>query len=274
MSISFSVRDAVERRISVRSYDSTPLSAQLKKQLLDCAASLANPLGPQMRVEWIDAPAQKSGEKLGTYGFIRNAQSYLAAIVPEEPHAAEALGYSFEQLVLYAASLGLGTCWLGGTFDRSAFAAKVSLQPCERFAILSPIGYPAQKPHLPQQLFRRVLRADARKPWDQLFFDGNLQTPLTPDAAGEYAFPLEMVRLAPSAVNRQPWRVVRAGNAFHFYLEGDAAGSMDMQRIDLGIAACHFHLAAMERGLNGRFERVQPNLPAPQKTYLFSWICG
>lgn len=33
-------------------------------------------------------------------------------------------------------------------------------------------------------------------------------------------------------------------------------------------------ITAMERGLNGRFERVQPNLPAPQKTYLFSWICG
>lgn len=268
----FSVKEAVERRTSVRSYERTPLSAQMKQQILDCAASLTNPLGPQMRVQWIDALAQKGGEKLGTYGIIRDAQSYLAVIVPEEPHAAEALGYSFEQLVLYAVSIGLGTCWLGGTFDRGAFAAKVRLEPNERFAILSPIGYPAQKTPLGQQLFRRMLRADARKPWQELFFDGDLQTPLTPEAAGEYAFPLEMLRLAPSAVNRQPWRVVCTENAFHFYKAGAETDSMDMQRIDLGIAACHFHLAALERGLDGHFERKLPAVPAPGMTYVFSWM--
>ena len=32
--------------------------------------------------------------------------------------------------------------------------------------------------------------------------------PLTEEEAGDYQFPLEMLRLAPSAVNKQPWRVV------------------------------------------------------------------
>ena len=274
MKLVFSVRDAVERRISVRSYEPRPVDAQTKQRILDYAAGLSNPLGPKMRVQWIDAPAKKGGEKLGTYGVIRDAQSYLAVIVPEEPHAAEALGYSFEELVLYAASIGLGTCWLGGTFNRSAFAAKVQLQPNERFAILSPIGYPAQQKRMPEQLFRRVLRADARKPWEELFFAEGTNRPLTREDTGAYAFPLDMLRLAPSAVNRQPWRVVRCGKAFHFYKEGEAGASLNMQRIDVGIAACHFHLAALERGLTGHFERDLPAPVLPGMTYLFSWIVG
>ena len=61
--------------------------------------------------------------------------------------------------------------------------------------------------------------SDGRLAWERLFFDQAFGTPLTREAAGEYATPLEMVRLGPSASNKQPWRIVREGGAWHFYVQ-------------------------------------------------------
>lgn len=51
------------------------------------------------------------------------------------------------------------------------------------------------------------------------FLIEDFHTPLTQDMTGAYAQPLEMVRLAPSAKNAQPWRVRRTGDAYHFYAD-------------------------------------------------------
>lgn len=271
MKADFSVEEAVGRRYSVRSYDSRAVDEDTRIKLLSYAQSLQNPLGPPIRVQFIEKTTAANGEKLGTYGFIRGATLYLGVTVPRHPHAMEAVGYDFEQLVLYATSLGLGTCWLGGTFRRSAFARAMEIREEELFPILSPLGYPKTRPRSMEQLFRRALKADDRLPWEKLFFHRSFDTPLSREDAGAYAFPLDMLRRAPSAVNGQPWRVVADGSAFHFYQK---AGG-DMQRIDMGIALCHFHLAAQERALPGRLERCAPNISAPtDMSYLISWIAG
>lgn len=290
----FSVEEAVRKRYSVRTYDGRPLAPELMERLLAYAGELENPLGPGMRLCVIEKGAatdasggtgkgssgpgasSSKGEKLGTYGFIKGARTFLAAVIPDEEYALEALGYEFEQLVLYAASLGIGTCWLGGTFDREAFTARITLAENEIFPILSPVGYPAGKRGLMEKLIRRGAGADSRLPWSQLFFDGDFGTPLTEAGAAEYRFPLEMVRLAPSAVNRQPWRVVKTDDgAFHFF-EKRSSGKeegVDIHRIDLGIAICHFHLAALELGLTGRFDRNRPKIDVPEGLdHISSWV--
>lgn len=278
MNFGFSVQDAVQERYSVRTFDSRPVEAEVREQILAYAAALRNPLGPQIKVQFIERESAPNGEKLGTYGVIKGANLYLGVTVPDEAYAAEALGYEFEQLVLYATSLGLGTCWLGGTFNRGAFADAMALSGRELFPILSPIGYPAAKKRVTESVFRRALGADKRLPWSKLFFADNFSHPLSESDAGAYAFPLEMLRLAPSATNRQPWRVVVCGNAFHFFEQrsggGMKMGGVDMQRIDVGIGICHFHLAGMERGLSGRFERCGAGgLTVPANAeYIVSWI--
>lgn len=111
-----------------------------------------------------------NGDKLGTYGIIKGAKSYLGVTVPKEEYAPEAVGYEFEQLVLYATSLGLGTCWLGGTFNRSAFASAMEIAEGDSFPILSPISYPASPKSLTEQVMRKSIKADGRRPWKELFF--------------------------------------------------------------------------------------------------------
>ena len=70
---------------------------------------------------------------------------------------------------------------------------------------------------------------------------------------------LEMVRVATSAVNEQPWRVIACDNAVHFYLKRSKGFSYnkkpDMQMIDIGIALCHFDLTAKENNFNIVFEQ-------------------
>ncbi len=102
-------------------------------------------------------------------------------------------------------------------------------------------------------------------------------------AATRYADPLEILRLGPSASNRQPWRVVKESgmDIFHFYL-GRSRGydrlikAVDLQRIDMGIAMSHFELTARELGLCGRWEKMPSSLsPLPERTeYVRSWIAS
>lgn len=198
--------------------------------------------------------------------------------VPAGELALEAVGYDFEKLVLYATNLGIGTCWLAATFNRSAFTSAIGVKENELFPAISPIGYPAEKKSLTESMFRKTLKSNQRKNWGELFFKGNFNTPLTEADAGEYALPLELLRLAPSATNKQPWRVVQSNGAYHFYAEIDPGNSdanpVVIQRVDVGIGASHFHLAALEKDLPGKFEKLADLKTAAPKDlrYLFSWI--
>lgn len=214
--LAFSIQEAVTKRYSVRTYDSKTVEKETREKIYDFAKMQKNPLGPKIKIQFIEKKTGANGEKLGTYGIIKGAELYLGVTVPNETYAPEALGYEFEELVLYATSLGLGTCWLGGTFNRSAFAAAMKIGEGEIFPILSPLGYPAQKKSLTEQIMRISTKADARLPWKDLFFKDKFGSILTEEDAGKYRFPLEMLRLAPSAVNKQPWRVVFSDGKVHF----------------------------------------------------------
>lgn len=276
MELNFSVKDAVTKRYSVRTFENKEVEKEVIDKILAYAETLNNPLGPKMKVQLIEKEVAPNGEKLGTYGVIKGAKLYLGVTVPEEEYVAEALGYDFEQLVLYIASLGLGTCWLGGTFNRSAFTSAMEIKEGELFPILSPLGYPAQKRSFTEKIMRKSIKADGRLPWNELFFKNSFAETLSEEDAGEYGFPLEMVRLAPSAVNKQPWQIVVSKDAIHFFEKHSMpaeAGSVDMHRIDVGIAICHFHLAALERNMKGHFERKAPEFEVPKNiTYIASWI--
>jgi nitroreductase len=122
-------------------------------------------------------------------------------------------------------------------------------------------------------------------PWEKLFFHRRFSVPLTREEAGGYATPLELVRLGPSASNKQPWRIVKDGNVWHFYLQrtkGYGGGLIsnllkgaDLQRIDMGIAMSHFELAARELGLSGKWTTREAAIEKPDvlTEYTVSWVC-
>lgn len=279
MKVDFPVEKTVKARSSVRTYENRGLSTKEKDQLNTYIDNVTNPFSIDVTFRLLEKAASADGEKLGTYGVIKGAGNYIGASAADKELALEALGYSFEKLILYATSLGLGTCWLGGTFNRSGFAAAMNLKEGDLFPCISPVGYPAGKKRTLESVMRWVSKADQRNEWKELFFKQEFSQPLTKAEAGEFAFPLEMVRLAPSAVNKQPWRIVQDKDTYHFYLARTLKndnGKIDIQRVDIGIAACHFHLAALEKGLPGKFQKLEkPDIQSPDHVqYMFSWIAG
>ena len=249
----------VRTRRSVRTFDGRALTKEDIENLSLFMSKIENPYEIPVEFKLLDAKKQKL-----SCPVVVGTDLFVGTKVKRIPHAEEAVGYSLEMLVLYAQSIGIGTVWIGGTMDRSAFERVMLLDKDEMMPCVSPLGYTAKKMSMRESMMRKGVKADSRLPFETLFFDSTFDKPLIKEKASALAEPLETVRLAPSAVNKQPWRVVVADNAAHFYLKrnkgfiSDAVG--DMQKIDLGIALCHFALSAKESGLNVSFNINDPNI--------------
>lgn len=270
------LKSAVEKRKSVRTYIEKPLSDADRAKInsyIDFLENEPHPFSAKVRIRLFDVDKDINAKDLGTYGVIKGARTYLGVAVNDVPDAMEAVGYVFERLVLYAASIGLGTCWLGGTFNRSEFAKAMELEGNEFFPIASPIGYPAPKNHAVDKIMRRAIKADTRKAFEEIFFDGDFGTPLTEAASGIYSYPLYITRLAPSAKNAQPWRIIKDGDSFHFFEKKTIpSSSHDIQRLDIGIALCHFDLAAKEKEFEGKAVVLDKHPDGNGLIYVFSYV--
>lgn len=256
----------IMKRKSIRSYRDAPVQGAERKKLMafmDKCGKEEGIFGNRVRLQYVEN--NKSGDvKLGTYGVIKGARTFMTAVCKKTDYNLEDIGYQFEKLVLYATQMGLATVWLGGTFERGRFAKAVKLKADEVMPVVSPIGYEGHK----QSLLGRMIKSNAgnRKSWNELFFDGVWQTPVASE--DEFAEVLEAVRQAPSTMNAQPWRILKEeGGYFHFYREG----KMELNRIDMGIALCHFEIAAAEKGFQGSFHVLQKENHGNAK-YLVSWV--
>jgi nitroreductase len=278
------VQEIVRQRYSCRSYIDEPVQEKHQEELMNTLKMLqTGPFGTHARFE-LAAAAQDDSQSLkglGTYGFIKNPAGFIIGALEQGSKNLEDYGYLLEQAVFSAIDTGLGTCWLGGSFTKSSFVKRISLREKETIPAVVSIGYGEEKRARDGQI-RKYLSGARRLPMEFLFFAGAFGCTLTSDAAGEYAEPLEMVRWAPSASNKQPWRIVRIDDAWHFYLQrtkGYGKGTMlfnilrlaDLQRVDMGIAMCHFELTARELGLNGRWVLDDPKLQTPAE-YTVTWI--
>jgi nitroreductase len=273
--------DIIKSRRSVRTYKPEELSKELKDKIKNYAKEIKGPFDSKVRLELIDATdiAQKSDGKIGTYGVIKGAKAYIAAITEKDgKNSLEQLGYALEELIIFAASLNLGTCWLGGTFKKSEFAKLVDVKENEIMPIVTPVGYIADNKSMMESFMRLAAGSNNRKQWKDLFFNESFECPLEEKDAGDYKTALEMLRLAPSASNKQPWRVLKRGNSYHFYLShtkgyGNALG-FSIQKIDMGIAMCHFELTLHELGLKGMWKVNQDMLKNNKDDveYIVSWI--
>lgn len=272
------IAELVERRFSCRTYADRPMAAETQERLRGRMTSLhEGPFGTPLRFELVAATEEDRAalKGLGTYGFIRGASGFIVGAARQGAKDLEDYGYVMESLLLAATDLDLGTCWLGGTFTRSGFSKKIRASSDEHVPAVAVVGNVADLEQARRGLLRRVTKAESRLPWERLFFDQRFGTPLTRGRAEGFAQALDLVRLAPSGSNKQPWRVVKDGKAWHFYLErtpgyggslatkllgGKGAAFPDIQRLDLGIAICHFDLALREMDVTGKCVVKEPSL--------------
>lgn len=257
------ILDSIRNRRSVRTFDGIGLRPEDAQKILDFAGKAENPYDIPIIWELLDAKKHGLNSPV-----IVGTDLYIAGKMHRVPHAEEAFGYSFEKIVLFAETLGIGTTWIAGTMNRDAFERAMKVSADEVMPCVSPLGYPAKKMSLRETMMRKGIRADSRFAFEELFFEGSFDKPLSESGAGKLFEALEAVRLAPSAVNKQPWRCVFCEGKVHFYEKRSkgyvSESGWDLQKIDIGIALCHFELAAIDCGLDVSFEISDPAIPVPE----------
>ena len=116
----------VHSRRSVRTFDGREIDTDDRNRLSLFIKKIENPYGIPIEFKILDGKKQNL-----LCPVVGGTDLFVEAKAPRVPHVEEAFGYSFELLVLYAQSIGVGTVWIGGTMDRSAFERAMDLQKDE-----------------------------------------------------------------------------------------------------------------------------------------------
>ena len=219
-------------RRSVRAYT----SQSLEKSVVDAIKAeitMINTVEAGMRFQLIlDDPAPFDGFR-NSYGLLRNVRNYIACVIePSYPDTYQRCGYCAQQLVTLAVSLGLGTCYVGGSYNADLTSAQ--LRAGEKIPFLIALGYEDKgKETLIAKVGKSLTHISKKRPADILTSDvsisENANRPLLYTG-------LEAMLCAPSSMNRQPVRVeYRQGEI----LAKVGSGS-NSDLIDLGIALFNF----------------------------------
>ncbi|HUU77016.1 MAG TPA: nitroreductase family protein [candidate division Zixibacteria bacterium] len=280
MKFNQSIEKIIRRRYSCRTYKNEPLDNKTIQKINSLLGIEHGIFKSEAKFILIDTGMKNFEEKqkLGTYGMIKGARYFIVGTMNKESINLVDFGYLFEKIILKMTELNLGTVWLGRAFNFDTFSKYANLKESETIPAISPVGYVAEKKSITEKFISWGIRARNRKSWDKIFFEGNFTTPLTEENANYFALPLEMIRLAPSARNLQPWRILKENNMIHFFLKTKSSYLIDafsyMGLIDVGIALCHFDLMVNELGLEGDWELKEPEIiskPA-NYNYIASWI--
>lgn len=260
----------IEKRRSVRTFKEDRVEGELRIEIESFLAKLEKDYQGKYRFPIIDSTI--SG-KIGTYGVIKGANTYIGGVLLENGNLVE-LGFLFEKIIIYLTNLNIGTCWIGGTFKRSKFFEAMDCKEEERLLLITPIGFTEEKMSLKEKSMRTLAQSDRRKDFDELFFNENLE-PLDLYSLKDFKEALDMVRIGPSASNKQPWRVIKVDNSFHFYLSRtkDYAKSLDydIQMIDMGIAMYHFDYSLDKKDISGHFTVLEQPREYKNLEYISTW---
>lgn len=256
--------EAMRQRRSVRSYDGQGITDSQREALIQAIDESTSPFGGNVTIRIKDFDL-KAGYKPTTYGVIKGAETFFMLGIGDDEESALTAGFRFQQVVLRAWQLGLGTCWIAATFKGSDFERGQTWPAGEQLKIISPVGV-AVKQSMMERVMRMAVGSKNRKPFDDLFFCGDFRSPVPED--NRYREPLEMMRLAPSSTNSQPWRALVDGDKVHFYCKPKGAASV----LDCGIGMCQFYLTEQYRHRVGRFYKDAGAPAAPDDwRYIISY---
>lgn len=271
-----SIVEAIKRRVSIRSYEDKKIPDSDIRDLNNFISEIHHgPFGNTIQFQVL-SPDQINQDHIHrnmTYGFIQGSPYFIVGTCQREQKTKqefvlEDFGYLFERIIIFATQKKLATCWLAGSFSRENFKQIISLSdPSFYIPAVVSLGWQKDKKQLSEKILKKIVQANSRRPREELFFENNFGHALELDQTSPYFIATEMVRLAPSASNKQPWRIIKEPNKdeFHFLLQRNTglayklvhqlAQIADTQRIDMGIALYHFQKSLEELKITGQWKR-------------------
>jgi len=242
--------DAINKRVSTRTFKNEVLTKEQIteiKGIVEKHKEIKGPFDHTVELTFnLSDPKELEGKKIGTYGVIKNMHAYIGGVSLEARSSLIDFGYVFERLILELTDRDYDTCWLGGFFKRGNY--RKGLQPNEVIPAISPIGFRADKRSFLEKKIRKGAQSHKRIRFGDLFQYFDVEEELEDKADSKFVEIMHLIRKAPSASNKQPWRFYVSSNheSVHVYLkrnEGYAASlGYDIQALDIGIALAHLEI--------------------------------
>ncbi len=216
--------EAIPKRYSERNYNGIPISSADECVIMECCA-LISAMFEEVRIEYAPLENDRAFSGLSRIvSGISGARGMAAFIVQKDCEIRRQLaGMAGERFILECTDCGLKTCWVGGTYNKSEARRLFSTGHSEELLAVCAIGYSD-----------KIQPERRRMALNELYGGDNL------NALPEFVIKaMEYARLAPSSLNRQPWRFEGGRDFLGIYLEPRGVLAPKMQLIDLGIAASH-----------------------------------
>ena len=223
------LRQAIDNRISRRTFNNEPLNNE-QSEILQNAIETVNEKY-NLHIQLVIGNSSVFDKMSKSYGMFSGVQNYIAMIgKTTDENVMEKTGLAGEEIVLTATCIGLGTCWVGGTFDKKSCKCKLN-EDEDIFCVIA-VGENPDKQTFKERIIRSAIHRSTKKIDELITSDVKL-----PEWIIEC---MEAVQKAPSAINKQPVKFV--------YKNGILTASVDnaanYQGIDLGIAKFHFNCVA------------------------------
>jgi len=224
------LKNMIYKRKSCRSFTDEPVEEEILEKI---KAFPMMPLYPDRKVHW------EIVERSEVWCICPWTTQQLIAVYAEEKDGyLENVGFMFQQMDLYLQTLGLGACWLG--MGRMNPKTKKKVEGM-KFVIMLAFGYPKGDILRHDRMeFKRKRMSQITDRWDPK---------------------LEAARLAPSALNLQPWYFTHEGGAIRVYC--NQIGT----RLDAGIALAHLYLDNQD---SFRFHKEKLAMEMPGYDYIGS----
>ena len=224
------LKEAMNARTSRRTYLETPIAEDKLNMLKEMIDQINEQGGLSLKLIWEEPTA--FGKLRKSYGMFKGVRNYVLLIGKNnDKDAREKLGYYGEKLVLLATQLGLGSCWVGGTFDRSIGNAYI--QPDEFFSGVITIGNVEPDKSWKERMISKLTHRKTKAIDEMMRVVG--------EPPEWFLEGMRAVQKAPSAVNAQPVTFTYEQGKVSAYVAAEKYGH---EKIDLGIAKLHFEIGA------------------------------
>lgn len=224
---------AIDKRCSRRSYIDRQIESekQIKLQEIIKKINIENDLN----IELIKDGRESFSSIKSSYGMFSGVNSYFALVgCKNDEYLKQKLGYYGELLVLEATSMGLGTCWIGGTYDKKNCEEQINIGEDEELIAVISVGYTKEYKTIKEKIISGLSHRKT-KAIEQMY---DTEEKLIPD---RFIEGMKAVQRAPSAINRQPVKF-NYGNGL---VTAKVEDKFSYEKIDLGIAMLHFEVGTL-----------------------------
>ena len=234
--------EAIENRTSRRTYSKEEIHPNQIKAIQQLISNINKESGLNFQL-LEDSTQFFAGFKM-SYGLLKNVKTTIALVGDKSKIAniKTQIGYYGEFLMLECVNLNLGTCWIGGTYDKEGTENALNLGPQEELFAVITVGLVSETKTLKEKMISQF--GKNKQTFDELLTEREEPLPNWVRKG------VEAARFAPSAVNGKPVAYTYLNKTVRAFT---TKKNHNHEAIDLGISLAHFELGALSEGISGEW---------------------